>query len=188
MAPTDFQTIRDRAFNLAAEHSILLREIVLNPRLRRSYGRAAYVAGRIEINPTSLADDASVEETIRHELAHLLSFQRYGRSGLGHGANWQRVARELGAIPAARKSMSLDIFHARAAVRDRVEEAKRGDYSVHTRYSGDEFIFAANLSKKEARKVARKAHRDFGDEVVIKNGSGEVVNRYDYDWDVRKFR
>jgi predicted SprT family Zn-dependent metalloprotease len=34
-----------------------------------------------------------------HEIAHALSFIRYGREGKGHGRLWKRVCREVGATP-----------------------------------------------------------------------------------------
>ena len=34
-----------------------------------------------------------------HELAHLVSYERYAEKGAGHGRNWKRTMRELGARP-----------------------------------------------------------------------------------------
>jgi len=51
---------------------------------------------------TDTNDRAQVEDTIRHEIAHALVWQRQvGRRGQPHGPEWQRIAREVGARPQA---------------------------------------------------------------------------------------
>lgn len=42
--------------------------------------------------------DAEVEDTIRHEIAHALDYERNGRMS-GHGRQWQIIAIEVGAKP-----------------------------------------------------------------------------------------
>ncbi len=44
----------------------------------------------------------ALEDTIRHELAHVLAFQQHGRAAIrrgGHGHYWKAAAGKLGAIP-----------------------------------------------------------------------------------------
>ena len=48
-----------------------------------------------------LNDIESVVDTILHEIAHALSYIRYGSKGIGHGKLWKDVCRQIGAIPKA---------------------------------------------------------------------------------------
>jgi predicted SprT family Zn-dependent metalloprotease len=49
---------------------------------------------------TELNDEAQVVDTILHEVAHALAFERYGH-GVGHDARWKAIAAQLGATPRA---------------------------------------------------------------------------------------
>jgi hypothetical protein len=66
-------------------------------RARRSYGQA-HRDGRIVISKVFLGTGAlaDLEDTVRHEIAHLIV-------GIDerHGPRWRRVARRLGAVPRA---------------------------------------------------------------------------------------
>lgn len=67
-----------------------------------SAGTATYSTNHISINPIYLVEQANnnfIEETIPHELAHLIAYNVYGRAGHGHGRKWQRVMRTLGQTP-----------------------------------------------------------------------------------------
>ena len=46
-----------------------------------------------------LNDIESVVDTILHEIAHALSYVRYGSKGIGHGKLWKDVCRQIGAVP-----------------------------------------------------------------------------------------
>ena len=48
-----------------------------------------------------LNDEAEVRDTILHEIAHALSYERHGSKGIGHGRLWKSICREIGAIPRA---------------------------------------------------------------------------------------
>lgn len=51
-----------------------------------------------------LIDHASSErrlDTLLHEIAHAVAYQRHGRVAMNHGPLWRRVAREVGAEPRA---------------------------------------------------------------------------------------
>jgi predicted SprT family Zn-dependent metalloprotease len=50
---------------------------------------------------TELNDTDHVRDTILHEIAHALVFERYGYLR-GHGPEWQALALQLGATPQAR--------------------------------------------------------------------------------------
>ena len=49
---------------------------------------------------TELNAEDQVRDTILHELAHALTFERHGRVR-SHGAEWKAIARSLGASPRA---------------------------------------------------------------------------------------
>lgn len=68
---------------------------------RRSLGLCNYMKRTIELSHqfTSSNDRATVEDTIRHEIAHALV-----GSGHGHGAVWKRMAVKVGANPRSTKS------------------------------------------------------------------------------------
>jgi predicted SprT family Zn-dependent metalloprotease len=68
---------------------------------KRSLGRCNYNLKKITISKwyAELNEEDDVEDTILHEIAHALSFIRYGREGKGHGKLWKRTCREIGAIP-----------------------------------------------------------------------------------------
>jgi len=61
-------------------------------------GMAAGIAGskRIRLNPTFLQNhpEDMLEQTIPHEVAHLLCDVMYPRERIGHGYRWKRVMRE----------------------------------------------------------------------------------------------
>lgn len=86
--------------------------VVWNQRMRTAAGRAFYEASRIELNPGLLGLEeidipAEVDRTLRHELAHLVAFQRSrGRKIAAHGIEWQRACADLG-IPGESRCHAL---------------------------------------------------------------------------------
>ena len=60
---------------------------------RSDAGRALQLEQRIEINEDLLEryPDAMLEETIAHELAHLLVYRLFGRRASAHGQEWQAI-------------------------------------------------------------------------------------------------
>ena len=44
-------------------------------------------------------EEKDVEDTILHEIAHALSFLKYGKKGTGHGVFWKQMCRKIGAKP-----------------------------------------------------------------------------------------
>lgn len=73
-------------------------DIVWNPRMRSSAGRATWPSALIELNPRLLEISASeVERTLRHELAHLVAFERARSTKIdAHGLEWQQACADLG--------------------------------------------------------------------------------------------
>lgn len=78
-------------------------------RARRSFGRA-YRDGRIAISTVFVGTTAleDLEDTVRHELAHLIA-------GVDqqHGSRWRRVAKDLGAVPRATGRSRCETLHER---------------------------------------------------------------------------
>lgn len=69
-----------------------------SPRLRSAAGRAETHAARILLNRRLGAHGAGeIDQTLRHELAHLLAQFRAGRRRIApHGAEWRRACADLG--------------------------------------------------------------------------------------------
>jgi predicted SprT family Zn-dependent metalloprotease len=55
---------------------------------------------------TELNEADQVRDTILHEVAHALVFERYGHLR-GHGPEWRAMAQQLGATPKARTSAGI---------------------------------------------------------------------------------
>ncbi len=79
-----------------------------NPRLQTTAGRAHYAESRIELNPRliEIADLAEIEQTLKHELAHLVAYERCGklqrRRLQPHGVEWREACVDLGISGEAR--------------------------------------------------------------------------------------
>lgn len=82
--------------------------IVLNPRMRSTAGRARYSSNTIELNSRLLNENPeSIEQTLGHELAHLLSVELYGlKTGRGHKRAWRGVMTRFGLDP--KRTHALD--------------------------------------------------------------------------------
>ena len=68
---------------------------------KRSLGTCSYSQKEIRLSRwyVELNDLSEVTDTILHEIAHALAYDRYGKLGMGHGVLWKKVCREIGAIP-----------------------------------------------------------------------------------------
>ena len=72
--------------------------VAWNPRMRTTAGRAWWPDRAIELNP-KLRDFGSEEiwRTLKHELAHLVAYERCGRRRIDpHGPEWQTACADLG--------------------------------------------------------------------------------------------
>lgn len=77
--------------------------LVVGQRLSRSLGRCHPERGLVQIARFTL--DLSPElrdEIICHEAAHLVVFERHGRSGRPHGSEWKELMRSVGLAPRVR--------------------------------------------------------------------------------------
>jgi predicted SprT family Zn-dependent metalloprotease len=75
-----------------------LVRVAWNPRMRTTAGRAWWPQRSIELNPRlpKLGDDQQWR-TLRHELAHLIAYERAGRRPIqAHGPEWRLACAELG--------------------------------------------------------------------------------------------
>lgn len=72
-------------------------------RYRTTAGRAHFRENLITLSASILDTEEKLRDTLIHEYAHLLAYERYGRrGGTGHGPAWQHAMRELGAKPEVR--------------------------------------------------------------------------------------
>jgi predicted SprT family Zn-dependent metalloprotease len=79
-----------------------------NSRLQTTAGRAWWPDAVIELNPKLKGvGDEELWRTVRHELAHLVAYERAGRRRIAaHGDEWRIACRELG-IPGERAVHAL---------------------------------------------------------------------------------
>jgi predicted SprT family Zn-dependent metalloprotease len=86
-----------------------------NPRMQTTAGRAWWPDRAIELNPKLKAcDPEELWRTLKHELAHLIAYERCGRRRIHpHGPEWQAACADLGipgekpfhTLPFKRRSM-----------------------------------------------------------------------------------
>lgn len=71
--------------------------VVWNPRLRTTAGRAYRHDSTIELNPGLVQIAVSeIDRTLRHELAHLVAYARAGRRRIdAHGPEWRQACIDL---------------------------------------------------------------------------------------------
>lgn len=89
--------VRDLASALGFIDLAATLRVVWNARLRTTAGRAHLGAGLIELNPRlQTVSDDEIDRTLRHELAHLLTDQQFGRAVQPHGREWRLMCAKLG--------------------------------------------------------------------------------------------
>ena len=71
---------------------------------KKRFGQCSYTRKTISLSKplTEINIDDNfwqIKDTILHEIAHALSYVRYGRIGIGHNSYWQRTCIEIGANP-----------------------------------------------------------------------------------------
>ena len=72
--------------------------VAWNPRMRTTAGRAWWPDRTIELNPKLRdCDPEEIWRTLKHELAHLVAYERCGRRRIEpHGPEWQTACADLG--------------------------------------------------------------------------------------------
>jgi SprT protein len=83
-------------------------KVYWNPRMRTTAGRAWWPDRKIELNPKlNDCDPDEIWRTLKHELAHLVAYERNGRRRIDpHGIEWQVACEDLG-IPGERPYHNL---------------------------------------------------------------------------------
>jgi predicted SprT family Zn-dependent metalloprotease len=76
--------------------------IAVSPRLTRSLGRADVRQRRITLAAGLTHAGTLLDQVLCHELAHIVAFDRVGRSEGPHGPTWQYLVSEAGYAPQRR--------------------------------------------------------------------------------------
>lgn len=78
-------------------------KFIWSPRAKRRAGQCNYKDKTISLSLKLIEENLdrpdSIEDTIRHEIAHAISHHIYGRRGAGHNYLWKDVAIQVGAKP-----------------------------------------------------------------------------------------
>jgi len=79
-------------------------QVEWNARLFSAAGRADFRRNLVSLNPRLREhDEAEIDRTLRHELAHLLAQSRAGRRRVApHGVEWRKACQDLGISNEAR--------------------------------------------------------------------------------------
>jgi len=75
---------------------------------RVTAGMAYYKIGTIGLSFRVLTTPEAVRETLLHEYAHLLAFQRHGQKAANHGPFWQKAMLDLGQKPVVRHKYEVE--------------------------------------------------------------------------------
>ncbi len=75
---------------------------------RVSAGMAYLRTYHIGLSNRVLQDEAAMLETLRHEYAHLMAYDRHGPRAAGHGEPWKQAMRELGLQPTVRHKLPVE--------------------------------------------------------------------------------
>jgi len=98
--------VKEYAFPILLEHGIEGYTIELSNK-KRSLGTCYPISKRIEISRHYLKAEGgltgNVKDTIRHEIAHAMAWDRF--QSMGHGVRWKQCAKILGANPVARSKV-----------------------------------------------------------------------------------
>ncbi|MEQ1933281.1 MAG: SprT-like domain-containing protein, partial [Fimbriimonadaceae bacterium] len=73
-----------------------------------SAGKAYFHKWEISLSSVLIVDDQRMRDTLIHEYAHLLAFDRHGRDGSGHGQAWRQAMHDLGAKPIVRHNYEVE--------------------------------------------------------------------------------
>lgn len=82
--------------------------VVINPHLRTTAGRAFFDSNMVDFNKTLMEANKEyfINDTIPHELAHIIAFVLFGDDG--HGAKWYEVFERMVGRPVERLH-SMDV-------------------------------------------------------------------------------
>lgn len=109
MATDELRLIAERTFaELRVKHPLKHGARVEWRNYRVSAGMAYYKLNVIGLSSIVLTTEEAVIDTLIHEYAHLLAYERYGRRGANHGPAWQAAMLELGRPPKVRHSYAVE--------------------------------------------------------------------------------
>ena len=96
--------------SLMHEHCLSMEWTFCWQNKKQSLGTCSYNRREIRLSKwyVELNNEEEVMDTILHELAHALSYERYGSRGVGHGILWKKVCVEIGAVPKSRSKSDLN--------------------------------------------------------------------------------
>jgi SprT protein len=104
---------------------------------RVSAGMAYYKLGIIGLSRYVLTTEAAVVDTLIHEYAHLLAYERAGRRGANHGPDWQAAMTELGRPPKVRHNYAVN------------RNTKRQEVGYQCLRCGETFIRSRRLPRRK---------------------------------------
>ena len=103
----DLKAVTDRLSALWSTTDLFARvSIVFSNRLSRSLGRADVAQRRVTLAAYLRVPGAPLEEVLCHELAHIVAFERVGKTERVHGQTWQRLVAIAGFAPSRRLRFS----------------------------------------------------------------------------------
>ncbi len=85
--------------DLMRDHPVKRRPTLRWKALRVTAGIAYYRTYEIALSRKLLIDEQRLRDTLIHEYAHLLAYDRFGPKAANHGPEWRTAMRELGAKP-----------------------------------------------------------------------------------------
>jgi len=97
--PADLENLAEKHLQKLGLDSLAEKlEIIWNPRMRSTAGKAHWPSAKIELNPLlQKISQEEIERTFLHELAHLLAYHRHGVKNIrAHGSEWQQACEDLG--------------------------------------------------------------------------------------------
>ena len=151
VADEDLRSIAEQAFaNLLARHPLKRPARVEWRPYRVSAGMAYYKLNLIGLSSIVLTTESMVVDTLIHEYAHLLAYERHGRRGANHGPAWQAAMTELGRPPKVRHNYSV------------TRNAKRQEVGYECLRCGVTFVRARRLPKRK-----KYVHADCGGDLRL---------------------
>lgn len=155
---------RERAFELELPELARRVRVCWNVRMRTAAGRAWWPDRLIELNP-KLQDfpQEEVWRTLRHELAHLVAYERCGRRRIEpHGTEWQTACAELGIpgespyhdLPLKRRKMRKKFAYVCPECQSAIQRVKKiqrsvACYSCCRKFNGGAFAARYQLVERK---------------------------------------
>ncbi|MBZ0212189.1 MAG: SprT-like domain-containing protein [Nitrospirae bacterium] len=129
---------RQQFERLCREHPMKRRPTLIWKPLRVSAGKAYFAQHAISLSSIVLTTRQRVLDTLIHEYAHLLAFDRHGRKAANHGPYWQQAMADLGAKPEVTHNYT-----------DAIVRNQRRSVAVHVcRKCGARFELARRLPRR----------------------------------------